>query len=57
MVLFLWRCGSALVSVRIRIQLFTSIRIRLQGAKPMQIRRHKKLNFNMKNLLYVGNKS
>jgi hypothetical protein len=57
------RCfGSALVSVRIRIQLFTSIQI--QGAKPMRIRIririlvrlccHKKMDFDMKNILYVG---
>jgi hypothetical protein len=30
-------CGSALVSMRIRIQLFISIWIRNQGAKPMRI--------------------
>jgi hypothetical protein len=30
--------GSALVSVRIRIQRFTLMRIRIQGAKPMWIR-------------------
>jgi len=29
-------CGSALVSMRIGIQLFISIRIRIQGAKPLQ---------------------
>ncbi len=54
--------------IRIRIQLFTSMRIRIQGAKPMrihtdpdpgQISRHKKLDFVMKNkpVLYVGNMS
>ncbi len=30
--------GSSLVSMRIGIQLFTSIRVRIQGAKPMRIR-------------------
>ncbi len=30
-------CGSALVSRRIRIQLFISMRFRIQGAKPMRI--------------------
>jgi hypothetical protein len=50
--------GSALVSMRIRIQLFTSVRIRIRipGANPLRIRillglfRHKKLNFYMKNM-------
>jgi hypothetical protein len=58
-----WQCcGSALVSMRIRIQLFMSlqirIRIRLQEAKSMRIRirilirllSHKKLNFYMTNI-------
>jgi len=30
-------CGSPLVSRRIRIQIFTSVRIRIQEAKPMRI--------------------
>jgi hypothetical protein len=41
------------------------IQIRLEGAKPMRMRiqilvrlcRHKKLDFHMKNILYVGNLS
>jgi hypothetical protein len=61
--------GSALFSMRIRIrmpiQLFTSMRIqiRIYGAKPMRIQilvrlcRHKKLDFNLKNILYAGNMS
>ncbi len=35
---FLKCCGSALISVRIWIQLFTSVRTRIQGDKPMRIR-------------------
>ncbi len=31
-------CGSALVSMQIRIQLFISMRICIQGTKPMRIR-------------------
>jgi hypothetical protein len=31
-------CGPALVSMQIRIQLFISMWIRIQGAKPMRIR-------------------
>jgi hypothetical protein len=57
--------------MRNRIQLFTSVqigfRIRIQGAKPMkthadpdldpdQTLPSKKLNFCMKNILYVGNR-
>jgi hypothetical protein len=64
--------GSALVSVRIRIQiqLFTSmwIQIRIHGAKPMWIQADpdpdpgqtllsQKLDFYMKNNLYVDNMS
>jgi hypothetical protein len=30
-------CGSALVSMRIQIQLLTSMRMRIQGAKTMPI--------------------
>ncbi len=42
---------------------FTSMRIRIYGAKPMRIRilvrlcRHKKLDFDIKNILYAGNMS
>ncbi len=32
-----WCCGSALVFVGIRIQLFATMRIRIQGAKQIQI--------------------
>jgi hypothetical protein len=54
-------CGSALVTMRIRIQLFTL----MQGTKPMRIyadpdpglSRHQKKGFGMKNLLYVRNMS
>jgi hypothetical protein len=52
-------CGSALVSIRIRIriQLFISMRIRIQGAKRIQIRdiltSHKIFYFYMKNVLKV----
>jgi hypothetical protein len=50
---------------RIRIQLYISMRIRIQGDKPMRIRTrtlvrlliHKKLNFYKKNKLKVGKRS
>jgi hypothetical protein len=54
--------GSALV----QIQLFTSMRIRIQGANQcgdtwirilVKLCSHKKLDFDMKNILYVGNMS
>ncbi len=53
-----------LVSVRILIQLFISMRIRIQGAKLMRIHADpdlgqslKKVKFYMKNILEVGNRS
>ncbi len=56
-------CGSALFSVvnqDLAIQLFTSLRIRIQGAKLMliwklfRLCRQKKFNFYIKNVLHVG---
>jgi hypothetical protein len=50
--------------MRIRIQLFSTVGIRIQGDKPMRIPAdpdpgqtlpHKKLNFYMEKIHYVGN--
>jgi hypothetical protein len=54
-------CGSALVSMMIRIQLSMRNRIRIQGAKPMKIPTdpdpgHKKLTLYMKNILKLDNR-
>ncbi len=54
-------CGSALALMRIRIRRFTSVLIRVQGAKPMLIRirvrlcRQVKVDFLRENLPYEGN--
>jgi hypothetical protein len=53
------------VRIRIRTQLFTSMRIRIQGAKPTWARiqilvilsRREKLDSEIKNILYLGNMS
>jgi hypothetical protein len=57
--------GYASVSMWIRIQLYTSMRIQIQGATPMRIRiqilvrlcHHKEIEFDMKNILCLGNMS
>jgi hypothetical protein len=60
-------CGSALVSIRIQIQLFISMRIRVKGAESMRIHaepdpgsdfiKSQKLNCYLKNILKEGNRS
>jgi hypothetical protein len=62
---FLQCCTSALVLMRIRTQLFTLKRIRIQGAKtnvdsdpdPDLFLSSLKVEFDMKSILYVANMS
>jgi hypothetical protein len=56
---------SVWATVLLRVSALVSIRIRIQAAKPMRIRirimvklcRHKKLDFDLKNIPCVGNMS